>query len=198
MNRLGGILVRIATDLEQLEVPWALVGAMAMTARAIARATADVDIAVSVRPDSRVEVLVRTLFDRGYQQHSVLERKTVRQIRGIRLICPGYTSEGGLVDLLSAVCGIEPEIIRAAEELEVLRGLTVPVATTGHLLAMKVLAWRDQDRADVNHLLAAASPADLTQAFDALDLISRRGFDGGVDLIPRFQLALARFERGEI
>lgn len=198
MNRLTAVLVRISTDLEQQGVRWALVGAMAMAVRAKVRATTDVDIAISVRPDSAVESLVRTLFSRGYQQFQVLERKTQRQLRGVRLICPGFTSEGGLVDLLSAVCGIEAEITRAAEELEVLEGLTVPVATIGHLLAMKVLAWRDQDRMDVGLLLDGASPADISQAFEALDLISRRGFDGGADLTARFQEALYKPRRDNV
>ncbi len=169
-----------------------------MAARAKVRATSDVDIAIFLKPDSEVELLIRTLFGRGYQQHAVLERKSKRQIRGVRLICPGYTSDGGVVDLLSAVCGIEAEVTRAAEELEVLPGVTIPVASLGHLLAMKVLAWRDKDRMDIGFLLEGASSADIRQAFDGLDLISRRGFDGGADLITRFQTQLSKFERGEL
>ena len=197
MTRLEAILVRIARDLEQLEVRWALIGALAMAARGQARMTSDVDIAISVKPDSDVEFLVKTLFGRGYQQLAVLERKTAKLLRGVRLISPGYTSEGGIVDLLSAVCGIELEITQAAEKLEVLPGVTVPVATTGHLLAMKVLAWRGQDQMDVGLLLDAATVTDINQAFEALDLISRRGFSGGSDLTLRFRNALDEHSYGE-
>ena len=47
---------------------------------------------------------------------------------------------GVVVDLLFASCGIEPELVRDAEPLEVFEGLTLPVARLEHLLAMKVLA----------------------------------------------------------
>lgn len=197
MTRLQGVLIRIATDLEQLRVRWALVGALAMTARSQARNTADVDIAISVKPDAKIEALVQTLFGRGYQQFAVLERITKKQLRGVRLICPGYSSEGGVVDLLTAVCGIEPEITQAAERLEVLPGVTIPVATTWHLLAMKVLAWRPKDQMDVGLLLEVATSADLERAYEALELISRRGFDGGADLPSRFRQALDQHRRGE-
>jgi len=46
---------------------------------------------------------------------------------------------GIIVDLLFASSGIEPEITAAAEVLTVARGLRMPVARTGHLIALKLL-----------------------------------------------------------
>jgi hypothetical protein len=40
-----------------------------------------------------------------------------------------------IVDLLFASSGVEAEVVGAAENLEVLPGLWVPVARAGHLLA---------------------------------------------------------------
>lgn len=65
-------------------------------------------------------------------------------------------------------------------------GLSLPIATTGHLIALKLLArddqTRPQDLADLRALLAAAAPEDLADARDAVQLISARGYDRGRDL----------------
>lgn len=45
------------------------------------------------------------------------------------------------MDLLFASSGIEHEIVAAADPLEVLPDLTVPVARTGHLIALKPLVY---------------------------------------------------------
>jgi hypothetical protein len=69
-----------------------------------------------------------------------------------------------IVDLLFASCGIEPEIAEGAETLEVLPKLLLPVASTGHLIAMKLLSrdddTRPNDRADLMALAAKADDAD--------------------------------------
>lgn len=51
-----------------------------------------------------------------------------------------------MVDLLFASSGIEPEVTRAAELTEVVPGPSFPIATTGHLIALKLLARDDQSR----------------------------------------------------
>jgi hypothetical protein len=91
-----------------------------------------------------------------------------------------------LVDLLFASSGIEPEIVAAAERLEVLPGLTVPVAQVGHLIAVKLLARDDQTRpldlADLRAILQVATPDDLALGRVAIELITERGFDRQRDL----------------
>lgn len=89
-------------------------------------------------------------------------------------------------DLLFASSGIEPEIARTAELTEVVPGMSLPIATTGHLIALKLLARDDrsrpQDAADLRALQEIATVADLDQASDAVRLISARGFNRGRDL----------------
>jgi len=62
----------------------------------------------------------------------------------------------------------------------------VPVASTGHLIAVKLLArddrTRPQDLADLNALMAVATPADLEIARQGTTLITKRGFGRGRDL----------------
>ena len=76
----------------------------------------------------------------------------------MRLIRRG--DETGLVtDLLFASSGVEPEIVEAADDVEVLPGLVLPVATIGHLILMKLLARDDRCRPnDADDLRALAQP----------------------------------------
>ncbi|MGH4008507.1 MAG: hypothetical protein ACRDTH_10200 [Pseudonocardiaceae bacterium] len=62
------------------------------------------------------------------------------------MISPGADQLGAVVDVLFATAGIESEIVAAAEVLEVLPGLLMPVATAGHLVALKLLARDDETR----------------------------------------------------
>jgi len=87
---------------------------------------------------------------------------------------------GIVVDLLFASSGIEPEIVEAAEAIEISPQLTLPVATTGHLIALKLLARDDdsrpQDLADLRALREAATVDDFAVARAAVQLIMRRDF----------------------
>lgn len=60
-----------------------------------------------------------------------------------------------------------------------LPGLVVPVATLGHLVALKVLSRADRtrprDAEDLRVLLAETAPVDLVSARAALALVSGRG-----------------------
>jgi hypothetical protein len=77
-------------------------------------------------------------------------------------------------------------VIQSAEMTEVVPGLSVPIATTGYLIALKVLARdhhsRPQDLADLRSLLMVATSADLVTARAAVRLISARGYNRGRDL----------------
>ena len=58
----------------------------------------------------------------------------------------------------------------------------MPVASIGHLIALKVLASRHQDLTDLGYLISAASDADLEQARTSAALIEERGFNRGQGL----------------
>ncbi|MDT4987225.1 MAG: hypothetical protein QOI74_1319, partial [Micromonosporaceae bacterium] len=65
-------------------------------------------------------------------------------------------------------------------------GLVLPIASTGHLIAPKLLArddeTRPQDLSDLRALRAVATPADRAVARDAAHLIAQRGFACDRDL----------------
>jgi hypothetical protein len=66
--------------------------------------------------------------------------------------------------------------------LEVLPDIQMPVASIGHLIALKALAGRHQDLTDLGYLISAASDADLDEARASAALIEERGFNRGQNL----------------
>lgn len=184
VNSLEAGLRRTASDLDRSGVTWALVGGFAVSARVEPRFTRDVDIAVMVDGDPAAERLVRSLLTDGYSAFSSVEHESGR-LATVRL---SRAAEGAevIVDLLFASSGIEPEIAQAAEPLEITPGLVVPVATVGHLIALKLLArddrTRPQDLSDLRGLIASAGQEDLSVARNGVALIEARGFNRDRDL----------------
>jgi hypothetical protein len=91
-----------------------------------------------------------------------------------------------VTDLLFASSGIETEVTRAAEQLEVFPSLRVPIARTGHLVALKLLArddrHRPQDADDLRALRRVVDSYEIDLARQAVGLILERGFGRGRDL----------------
>lgn len=191
MTRVARALRRIAADLTASNQPWCLIGGLAVSARAEPRTTRDVDIVVAVREDKEAESLIYTLQSAGYRLETLIEQTSIARLATARLLPPDEASRGALVDLLFASSGIEPEIVAAAEQRRVLPSLTVPVASIGHLIALKVLAHdarrRPQDHDDIRALLREAAPADLAQAEEALRLIEARGTNRGKALLTELE-----------
>lgn len=188
MNRLEESLRRIFLDLLDLGRSSALVGGLAVSARSKPRFTRDVDVAVVVRDDVDAERLIHALQQRGYRSFGLVEQAATSRLAAIRLERPGAKGDpaGDVVDLLFASSGIEPEIVAAAEVIEILPGLPLPVAGIGHLLALKVLSRDDEkrplDRADILALLEVATEDDLVTARAAVDVIEQRGYARGKSL----------------
>jgi predicted nucleotidyltransferase len=191
MNPLEAALRRLASDLSDLGLRWAVVGGLAVSARAEPRTTRDVDVVVAVTTDQEAEGVVRSLSRVGYLVRAVVEHEAMARLATARLNAPPGSGEGIVVDLLFASSGIETEIASGAEEIELTPDLRVPVARIGHLLALKVLArddrQRPQDWDDMAALLGEANGADLEDARTALRLISERGFHRGKSLLGELE-----------
>ena len=173
----------------------ALVGGLAVSARAEPRFTRDVDLAVAVVNDAQAEALVGEFRGHGYQVVALVEQEATKRLATVRLGPPGVMSEGVVLDLLFASSGIEPEVTKEAEPIELVEGLTVPVARLGHLVALKLLSrddrQRPQDLADLRMLLTRATPTDLTLAREALATITQRGFHRGRELLADLEALLS-------
>ena len=101
----------------------------------------------------------------------------------VRLETPGQEDWGVVVDLMFASSGIEAEVIARARPVEVFENVTAPVASRGHLIALKVLAGRKRDEVDALGLISWASPRELDHAREALELITERGYHRDRDLL---------------
>jgi len=151
-------------DLESLDRRFVVVGDLAVSIRAEARLTRDVDVARSVVDDADADRVISALRGRGYEAGAIAAQEAAGRLSTVRLVRLG--DEAGLVtDLLFASSGVEPEIVEAADDVEVLPGLVLPVATIGHLIVMKLLVRDDRrrpnDADDLRSLAAEATPALL-------------------------------------
>jgi hypothetical protein len=192
LNAVERALKRIVAELAQANAHGALIGGLAVSARAEPRTTRDVDMVVAVMGDEDAEQLVFRLQERGYIVGTLIEQERTGRIATVRLKRDSERSV--YVDLLFASSGIEREIVDAAEELAVLEEVTVRVATRAHLVALKVLARDDRNRPqdwdDLRALLADASEADIAAAGAALRLIEQRGYNRGRNLADDLRRAL--------
>lgn len=186
MSSLGEHLHRALGDLTELGVRAALVGGLAVSVRTEPRFTRDNGLAVAVTDDTEAEAVVARMRQRGWGIGTVLEHEPSRRLPTVRLHPPGEPSGGVVVDLLFASSGIEPEIVAAADEIDVFPDVRVPVASTAHLLVLKLLARTDprpQDQADIRALMAVADADDLAEARSAASMVVDRGFDRGRPLV---------------
>lgn len=177
-------------DLAALGVRVALIGGLAVSARAEPRLTRDVDLAVAVADDREAEAIVHALVKRGYRLRALLEQRRTGRIATARLLAPGDRRRPVTIDLLFASSGIERDVVKAAATLEIGARLRVRVARVGDLLALKVLARDDrrrpQDYDDILALLDVATATEIRRAVRALRWIEERGFARGRSLIPAF------------
>ncbi len=196
MVDLQKALIRFESDLRVLRLRWALIGGLAVSARAEPRTTRDLDAALMVEGDREAERISADLHARGYTYDSMLEHKDTGRLATVRLLAPGERPGGTIVDLLFASSGVESEVVDAAEPIEVIPGLAVPVATIGHLLALKILAARPKDLEDIETLMTVATSVDIESAREALMLIRDRGYGRDKDLMGTFTEIVARYPGG--
>lgn len=182
MQSVDAVLRQAAEDLDAIGARWAVIGGLAVAFRAEPRFTKDVDLAVAVADDAEAEGIVNRLQVRGYALASLVEQDYVNRLATARLVRPEVGTSSAFIDLLFANSGIEDEIVRSADRMEVLPDVVMPVASTGHLIALKALAGLHQDLTDLGYLISAATEADLGQARTSVATIQERGFNRGLNL----------------
>ena len=194
-SRLLDVLRRAGEEFDRRRLPWALVGGLAVAIRAEPRFTRDVDLAVAVADDAAAEAMVGDLRAQGYRLETTLEQEALGRLATARLTPPGSNAVGIVLDLLFASSGLEQEVCEAAERLEILPGVSVPVARAGHLVAMKLLSRADhrlQDEIDLRNLAVVLKTEDIELARLAVARIEAVGANRGRELVAD----LARLSRG--
>lgn len=188
------LLRKAMADLQSAGARYALVGGHAVSARTEPRFTSDIDLAVVAASDHDAESLVRQLRARGYQIRAIVEQEAVARLATVRL--EHRDAPGIMIDLLFATSGIEPELIAAAAPLLLGPNLHAPVASIGHLIALKLLAVDDarrpQDAIDLGSLLRVATAEDLRTTREAVELITHRGTNRDRDLRAMLQTFIAK------
>ena len=190
MNTLESALRRIPNDMRHVNVGWALVGGFAVSAYAGGRATADIDLALAVSSNREIDRVVFELTSIGYEPGVVLEDTETGLTSTVRMFSPGKQRRAIYVDLLLNTCGIEPEVVAAAQARRIRPDLELMVAQLGHLLALKILSERDdrlQDRIDIQNMLKVAKSGDIELAIRGMALITERGRAREKDLLGRFR-----------
>ena len=152
------------------------------------------DAAIAVSDDHEAEAVVAALTSRGWSVAALVEQDAAGRLATARLT-PSGRDVGAVLDVLFASSGIEAEVVGAAETLEVLPDLHVPVARPGHLVALKLLARDDerrpQDLADLRALRSVLDSCEVRRAREAVALIQRRGYARDRDLVAALDSLLA-------
>lgn len=186
MSALEAALRQISIDLTDAGVRFALIGGLAVSVRTEPRFTRDADLAVALPSDGEAEALIRTLQTSGYGIEAIIEQAAVGRPATARLIRFSQP-QPPVIDLLFALSGIEPEIVAESERMELLPNLTLGVARTGHLIALKIRSrddlTRPQDLVDLRALGRVASATELARTRHSLMLITNRGYDRGRNLL---------------
>ena len=182
------IFHQMVFTLRSLEIPFAVVGGIAVSAYGVNRNTKDMDFAVLAHEDKEAEQAIHKIAQFGYRIHSALEQDQTQRLATVRILTP----ESIFSDFLFASSGIEPEIVAQAQPSTLLGLDQVPVAARPHLIATKILAYRDArplDLMDAIDMIRRASPDEMAQVPPLLRLIETRGYDRGEDLPAKLERA---------
>ncbi len=196
MSFLFSELRRVTNDLHQCGVAWCLVGGLGTSVYVEPRTTKDIDVVVSVPDEQQADNLKGLLLTKGYTNPQLLMHTTPTRRMGWRVFIPPSREANIPLDILVSACGIEQDIVANSSTIEILPGLSLPVASLGHLIAMKVLSQnsfeRLQDRVDLLALLRNANENDRKVAERSLKEIANRGFSEGRNLVAELHEIEAR------
>ena len=181
MNDLLNHLKLLSEHLEELQRPWAIVGALACNEYVEEpRFTSDIDIAIAIGENDNS--FLSELSNLGYVLLETSIHPEKEFVTSARLL--GLDSEFGrfFIDILLNSTGIENEITSRASKKEILPNLVIPIASLGCLIAMKTLAIISPERiiekvmndeADMIALLRTAKKEDLEEAKEIAELINK-------------------------
>jgi predicted nucleotidyltransferase len=143
-------LVDAVKFLDAQQVPYALIGGLAVSLRGQARMTADVDLVI-LADVPRGLALANSLSGTNFKPlfdgiADVVEKSFILPLR--------HRNTNVKVDLALGLSGFEHRIMARAERLPI-GGSQIAVATAEDLLIMKLLAGRPKDEQDIEGLMIA-------------------------------------------
>jgi hypothetical protein len=146
MTRLEAALLEVRGILDELLIPYMLIGGLAVAQWEEPRATLDIDITIWVEPD-RLEGMVGELCHRLAPK----PKNPYAFVRETRVL-PMTTSQGIPVDFIFAMWPLEREAIQNAVE-RAIADKTFRVVPLDYLLFLKLTSNRAKDLDDAERLL---------------------------------------------
>ena len=146
MTQLESALLEIASILDDLRVPYMLIGGLAVSLWGEPRSTLDIDLSLWVEPaefDSIVAAISARV--RPLPQDALVFARETR-------VLPVVSSQGVRADLVFAALPQELEAIRRAQPMPVGSSM-VNVASVEDLILMKLVSEREKDAEDARRLL---------------------------------------------
>ena len=142
-------LQRLVGALEEIHVPYAVIGGVAVSLRSVPRFTTDVDAVIWVG-ESGWDSLLSHLTNHGLKARASDPIGFARHNRLLLL-----TDEDEVeIDLSFGALPFEEDMVRNAESIEISPGLTASIATAEALVVMKAIAWRPKDQLDIRELVS--------------------------------------------
>jgi len=142
-------LQRLVRALDQIQVPYAVIGGVAVSIRSVPRFTKDVDAVIWVG-ESGWDTLLEKLNKQGLKARATDPIGFARHNRLLLLV----DEDGVEVDLSFGALPFEEEMIRNAEPIEISPGCTASIATAEALVIMKAIAWRNKDKLDIQEIVS--------------------------------------------
>jgi predicted nucleotidyltransferase len=143
---------RILEDLNEAGMEYVLVGGIAMIRHGVVRATRDIDAVFA--PSEENVARIRGLIEKWKATRpdgSAVRIEEVRSNRTIHLATPH-----GDLDLLNeSITGIPYATLRERADVKHVDGVPAPICSLPDLVAMKRIAGRERDVADLSDLEAA-------------------------------------------
>ena len=142
-------LKRLVDALVELQVPYAVIGGVAVSLRSVPRYTEDVDAVIWYGEDGWSEFLSQ-IEQRGFKARAANPIAFAQQNRLLLL-----TDDDSVhVDLSFGALPFEEETIRSAGLIEISEGFSAAIATAEALTVMKAIAWRPKDQLDIREIVA--------------------------------------------
>src|SRR5262249_30386441 len=130
MTRLENGLAEVAIALDELDIPYMLIGGLAVAQWEEPRATVDIDVTIWVAPDRIDDTIV------ALSRRFAIRSSDPARFVGETHVLPMATSQGIPVDLLFALWPIEREAIENAVERSI-GGHRLRVVPLNYLIFMK-------------------------------------------------------------
>ncbi len=131
---------------------FSLIGGFAVSARARPRATQDIDFLIDADNHFYTETLPKLLKNTPYSYKIFKSSLNDPLHRLVRI----YDKEQEIVDLIPVFWKWQHEALERAEEIEIEKGLRIPVLQTEDLIIFKLYAGGPQDLVDVQALIDVA------------------------------------------